>query len=159
MLSEAAAHLTRTLTTDQLRQLANRILGTESMDRASHPSTGEVETEGAGLQGQSPLHNTASSKEAFAVKKKKKTTPPESQRAPEAAPPAAHLHSLRLVDALLVAADVESILHVEQLVYISGSARGRAGSRRCHVDTPRYSPLPGTRRPEARFRRRELWET
>lgn len=75
--------------------------------------------------------------------KRNRVLRPEPQRAPEAAPHAAHLHALRLVDALLVAADVESVLHVEQLVYLSRAARDRARSRRSHFTTPLTGLLPG----------------
>ncbi|KAK2087778.1 hypothetical protein P7K49_033685, partial [Saguinus oedipus] len=59
-------------------------------------------------------------------------------RAPE--PP--HLHPLRLVYALLVAADVEGVLHVEQLVHFPGATGGWAGGRRRHVAYLSPAPLP-----------------
>lgn len=74
-------------------------------------------------------------------------SPPPSSP-PSRSPP--HLHPLRLVDALLVAPDVEGVFHVEQLVHVSGAARGRARSRGRHGrGLFSLSTSAGTRRPEA----------
>ena len=62
------------------------------------------------------------------------------QRLPAPEPP--HLHPLRLVDALLVAANVEGVLHVEQLVHLPGAARSRTRSRRSHIAALSLAPLP-----------------
>lgn len=66
----------------------------------------------------------------------KQRPPPPPPASPRPEPP--HLHPLRLVDALLVAANVESILHVEQLVHLPGAAGGRGR----HVAVVSPAPLP-----------------
>lgn len=103
---------------------------------ACQPSTQGVETEGVGLQ--VSLGYTVSSKLSLTIRKTE-----SADQNLRTAPHAAYLHALRLVNALLVAADVESVLHVEQLVYLSRAARDRAGSRRSHVTTPLTGLLPG----------------
>lgn len=58
------------------------------------------------------------------------------------APARPHLHPLRLVDTLLVAANVEGVLHVEQLVHLPRGAGGRAGGWRGHTSVPLTAVLP-----------------
>lgn len=69
--------------------------------------------------------------------RKRLPPPPPASRDPERP----HLHPLRLVNALLIAADVEGVLHVEQLIHIPGAARGCTRCRGRHVAVISPTPL------------------